>query len=74
MKCFACDKKLGKNPALADIRDGQTAFVGTECYRAIKASGEEGFQPEKGGPRLWTIPKGLSQAALDDLHKNAVRL
>jgi hypothetical protein len=52
-RCFACDKKLGKNPALADTRDDQLVFVGTECYKYIKAAGELGYQPPKGGPKLW---------------------
>jgi hypothetical protein len=54
-KCFACDKKLGKNPVLVDTRDAQTVFVGRECFKLIKASGDKGYQPPKGGPRLWTI-------------------
>lgn len=54
-KCFACDRKLGKNPRLVDTRDCQTVYVGSECYKLIKASGEVGYQPSKGGPRLWLI-------------------
>lgn len=71
--CFACDKRLGGNPYMVDTRDGQTVFVGAECYKTIKSSGEAGYLPPKGGPRLWTIPKGLSQQELNDLHKVSVR-
>mgnify|MGYP001607889396 CR=1 FL=1 len=65
-KCFACDRKLGRNPILADTRDGQTVFVGSECWKLIKASGEAGYQPSLGGPKLYLIPSGLSQKQLDD--------
>lgn len=51
--CFACDRKLGKNPKMADTRDGQTVFVGTECFKLIEQAGDEGYQPPTGGPRLW---------------------
>ncbi len=56
-KCFACGKKLGKNPKEVDTRDDQVAFVGDGCYKLIKQSGEEGYQPPKGGPRLYPLPK-----------------
>lgn len=52
-RCFACDRKLGRNPALVDTRDSQMVFVGRECWRQIKAAGEAGWQPPKGGPRLY---------------------
>lgn len=56
-RCFACGRKLGKNPALIDTRDGQTAFVGSECYKFIARAGEIGWQPPRGGPRLYLIKK-----------------
>lgn len=52
-RCFACNKPLGKSPHLADTREGQIPYVGAECYKLIKASGEAGYQPALGGPRLW---------------------
>ena len=73
MKCFACNRKLGKNPALVDTRDGQTVYVGSECFKIIKAAGDEGYQPPTGGPRLWVIPAGLSQTEIGELHKTSVR-
>ena len=71
MRCFACDKPLGKNPPLADTRDSQIVFVGMECFRRVVASGAAGYQPPKGGPRLWTIPRSLSQAEINALHISA---
>lgn len=55
-RCFACNRKLGKNPKLVDTRDGQTVFVGRECFKLIRQSGVlKGYQPPKGGPRLYLI-------------------
>lgn len=51
---FACDRKLGNNsPKLVDTRDDQRVHVGIECYRLVKAAGAAGYQPPKGGPRLY---------------------
>lgn len=72
-RCFACGRLLGKNPALADTRDGQTVFVGSECFKFIKTAGEHGWQPPRGGPRLYLIPKGLTQAQIDNLHRTSIR-
>lgn len=60
-RCFACGEKLGKNPAIADTHEDQIASVGRECYKQIVAAGDEGWQPPKGGPRLWvmTTARGL---------------
>jgi hypothetical protein len=55
MKCFACGKSLGKTPALVTCADEQTAYVGRECYKLIKAAGKEGYQPPRGGPRLYLL-------------------
>lgn len=72
-ECFACDRKLGKNPHLADTRDDQTVLVGSECYKLIKKAGEKGYQPPLGGPRLWTIPKGLTQQELAEYRFKKLR-
>lgn len=71
-ECFACGKKLGRNPAIADTRDSQYVFVGTDCYRQIKQTGEVGYQPPKGGPRLWALPKGLSQQELEKVREGTL--
>jgi hypothetical protein len=54
-RCFACNKKLGTNPALVDTRDSQVVYVGSECFKRIKASGEAGYQPPNIGPRLYLL-------------------
>lgn len=52
-KCFACDRALGRNPKQADTRDDQIVSVGSDCYSKIETAGEAGYQPPKGGPRLY---------------------
>lgn len=54
-KCFACDRKLSRSYALVGTRDDQLVYVGSECFKLIAASGDEGYQPPKGGPRLYPI-------------------
>lgn len=54
--CYACGKKLGRNPHRADTRDDQWVFVGSECYKEIKAAGEQGWRYAHGGPRLYLLP------------------
>jgi hypothetical protein len=56
--CFACGRALGRHPKRVDTRDAQTVFVGRECYRLIAASGPAGYQPPRGGPRLYLLPDG----------------
>ena len=56
-KCFACDRPLGKNPARVDTRDAQTVYVGSECAKLVAAAGDAGYQPPRGGPRLYPITK-----------------
>lgn len=56
-KCFACDRPLGKNPQLVQSAvDDQTMYVGSDCFKRVLASGDEGYQPPLGGPRLKVIP------------------
>jgi hypothetical protein len=54
-KCFACDRRLGRDPLLVDTRDGQLVHVGSECGKLVIEAGELGYQPPKGGPRLWPL-------------------
>jgi hypothetical protein len=54
-KCFACDRRLGKTPALVDTGEDQTVYVGRECFKAIRAAGPAGYQPPTGGPRLYVL-------------------
>ena len=71
-RCYACDRRVNR-PTLADTRDGQTVYVGSECFKLIKRSGDTGWQPPKGGPRLYLIPKGLSQSQIDNLYRTSTR-
>lgn len=52
--CFACGRALGRTPMIADTLDGQLVFVGRECGREIEAGGKNGWQPSRGGPRLYS--------------------
>lgn len=50
-RCFACGRKVGKNPHVAITSDvAQIVYVGVECFKQI---GPEGWQPPLGGPRLY---------------------
>ena len=49
-KCFACDRKLGKNPHVAVTSDGQRVYVGSECFKKLDGCG---YQPPLGGPKLY---------------------
>lgn len=54
--CFACGKKFGKRGQfLVDTRDGQEVYVGPECLKHVQAAGDTGYQPAKGGPRLYPL-------------------
>lgn len=59
--CFACGRRLGKNPLVVTCVDEQDVTVGRECAKAIQAAGAAGYQPPRGGPRLFLLefdPKG----------------
>ena len=53
LRCYACDRKLGARPRVADTRDDQIVVVGPECWRHIRQAGAAGWQPARGGPRLY---------------------
>lgn len=62
-ECFACGRKLGRNPKLVTCEDEQDVFVGTECGKEIERAGALGWLPPKGGPRLYDLrhdPKGVN--------------
>ena len=62
-KCYACGRRFtaDENRVLVDTHEDQAVFVGRECYRHIVEAGEEGWQPPKGGPRLWTMTMARSK-------------
>jgi hypothetical protein len=60
-KCYACGRKFRKNShgmtpfhPEALTEDGQRQPVGLDCSRRIVDSGQAGYQPPAGGPRLWS--------------------
>lgn len=53
-KCFACDKPLGAIPHMAETSDGQKVYVGIGCWKEMHGY-TLGWQPPKGGPRLFPI-------------------
>lgn len=59
-RCFACDKPISRKDTIllsheVDTRDDQIVFVGADCFRKVKAAGDAGYQPPKGGPRLYPV-------------------
>lgn len=61
-KCFACDRQLNKTIYLVVTEDGQTVYVGPDCYRKIRQSNKS-YQPPLGGPKLQLIAEGGSNDA-----------
>lgn len=51
--CFACGRPLKANRQTAWTSDGVRVHVGPECRLQIRISGDKGYQPPKGGPRLF---------------------
>jgi hypothetical protein len=59
-KCFACGRPFRQNsygrivfhPEALTL-DGQRVFVGYDCAKKINSAGADGYQPPRGGPRLW---------------------
>lgn len=64
-KCFACGRRLVRpeEAFLTDrLSDGRsyTVYVGPECIKLVKRAGSDGYQPPKGGPRLYfNDPHGI---------------
>lgn len=56
-RCFACDRPLGKSPKKAVTIDGSIQFVGNDCADKIARAGFGGYQPPKGGPKLYAYTK-----------------
>lgn len=54
-KCFSCNKPLHRARIIAVTTDGQTVYVGPDCYRKIIEAGTAGYQPPLGGPKLLTF-------------------
>jgi len=54
-KCYACDKPIGNIATEVDTRNSQKIYVGSDCFKKIKQAGDKGWQPPKGGPKLYLI-------------------
>lgn len=63
--CFACGRQIKNRHYIVDTRDSQTSFVGPECFKLIVAAGNDGYQPPRGGPRLYRISQQLLESADD---------
>ena len=61
-RCFACDRPLNKRN-LVYTSDQQLQHVGSKCFKLVKQTGIDGWQPPKGGPRLF-----IDKPALDLQH------
>lgn len=56
--------RTGRRARKAITSDGQVVFVGYDCAKRIAEAEVEGYQPPRGGPRLW-IDHYAPQEALD---------
>lgn len=64
-RCFACGQALRRLKYLVTCSDEQTAFVGADCFLNIERANDLGWQPPKGGPRLYTL-EALKRPERDD--------
>lgn len=54
--CFACGRPIKNDDGyLVGCADEQDVGVGGDCYRKIRKADWEGYQPSKGGPRLYLL-------------------
>jgi uncharacterized protein (DUF169 family) len=51
--CYACGKKMRGRSNDVVTSDNQAQCVGSDCLKHIRRGGAEGFQPKRGGPRLY---------------------
>lgn len=42
--CFACGKVIRRKAYVADTHDDQLVYVGSDCWKHIKAAGDKGYQ------------------------------
>lgn len=53
--CYACGRPLRGRGRLVGCKDDQAVYVGSDCFRMIRNAGTEGYQPPRGGPRLYLL-------------------
>lgn len=72
-KCFSCGAIL-KVWRVAFTIDGQSVFIGSSCAKKTARSGSAGWQPDRGGPRLFIsrVPPGL-RALCEDHEKKEIK-
>jgi hypothetical protein len=42
-RCFLCNRLLGRHPIVADTRDNQLVYIGSECATLVMRAGEHGY-------------------------------
>lgn len=67
-QCFACGTRMSRpNFVFTEDRmsDGRhyEVHVGPECFKRVIHSGESGYQPPRGGPRLYSHVEHAHRAA-----------
>jgi len=68
IKCFACDRQIKGTPHVLTCIDEQTVHVGPCCFAKAENAGLDGYQPPKGGPRLYTLEAKARLLACDCQH------
>lgn len=51
--CYACGRPMKSDGAQCVTEDGQRQRVGHDCWYHIHRAGRLGWQPPRGGPRLY---------------------
>jgi hypothetical protein len=57
-RCYACGLMMSEKRPLRLVnvaREEQNVEVGPECFKKVQAGGSDGWQPPKGGPRLYPV-------------------
>lgn len=67
-KCFACDRQIKTTPRVLTCLDEQTVHVGRCCFAKAENAWLDGYQPPKGGPRLYTLEAKAQLLACDCQH------
>ena len=73
--CFACGRPLlGLVLRRVDTRDDQTVFVGPECFQKVARADEAGYQPPRGGPRLYLLRARRLRKRVEELERRENKL
>ena len=62
-RCFACDREMTASPKVVWTSDDSRVYVGPDCFYRTLESREAGYQPPKGGPRLFALQFRPAEAA-----------